>query len=1056
MKEENGLRILFVEDIPADYEMAINQIRSEGIKFNSLRTETKEEYIKALTEFMPDIVISDYSLPEFDGKTALKIILEFHPNIPFIILTGSINEITAVECIKAGASNYVLKEHLERLSLAIKDALEKNLINETKEKALQALKESEEKYRLLLENSGIGICVFNLDGTIQLLNQKALQNLGGKAEDYIGKTLIEVFGEEAGSVYLKRIHDTAKSEKSIEYEDFVVTASGSYWFLSNFTRITDSDGKIIGIQVLSHDITERKRVEEQLLLDHEIISSIYDGVNVVRCSDGIILFVNHRFENMFGYKQGELIGKHISIVNAPTEKNPQEIAKEIIDELNENNVWRNEILNIKKDGSTFWCDASITKMTLERSDYGDVWISVHSDISERKRNEEILNQTVYELKSLYDNLDEAIFSFDVINNKMLQVSASHKAIWGYPPEEFYKNPLLWYELIIAEDKPIIDSGYPVLASGKSIQHEVRIKRDGQIRWLEAKIKPTLNTNGALVHIDGIASDITERKNSEELLLSSQQITEGILNSIPVRVFWKDMNLVYLGCNKAFANDSGFDDPKDIIGKDDYQMGWNEQAEIYRFDDRLVIDSGKAKMNIEEPQTTPDGNIITLLTSKMPLKNSKGKINGLLGTYLDITDRKQAEIELIKAKEKAEESDKLKTAFLCNMSHEIRTPMNAIVGFSSFLKDPELSDEDKEQYCEIIEISANNLMNIIEDILSISKIDSGILTLKLEEINIKHFIELLCNEYKLKNKNELIEIKCTLGNDGKDIILNTDDNRLRQVLNNLINNALKFTKKGIIEIGYKLVQSSELGGQGQQNDVRSQQSTVHNKSQNPKLRTQNCIEFYVKDTGIGISEKNREIIFERFRQVENSSTRNYGGTGLGLAISKRIVETMGGNIWVESEPCKGSTFIFTLPYLPLKKESEIIAGKISKKEIIPDLSNVTILLAEDDEFNFKLFEIILNKTKAKLIRAVDGPQCIELFKQNKDIDIVLMDIQMPGMDGLEVTRILKKLRKDVPVIAQTAYAMENDRSRCLEAGCDDIITKPINTTKLLSLIEKYIR
>ena len=335
---------------------------------------------------------------------------------------------------------------------------------------------------------------------------------------------------------------------------------------------------------------------------------------------------------------------------------------------------------------------------------------------------------------------------------------------------------------------------------------------------------------------------------------------------------------------------------------------------------------------------------------------QGVLTGAVISFTDITERKKVETELLQSKEHAEESDRLKSAFLANMSHEIRTPMNAIVGFSTYLKDPEITQEEKEQYCDIIQTNSNSLLNIIEDILEISKIETSAVKLKMEETNINDFLLLLYNEYSLKNINKEVEIKYLTDNSEKDFSISTDNKRLRQVFTNLINNALKFTKRGSVEFGYRLVHSPQT------TDHSSSNKKLKPETQNSEPETQNYIEFYVRDTGIGIADKHKEMIFESFRQVEDFSTRNYGGTGLGLAISKKIVEAMGGEIRIESEQGIGSTFIFIVPYKSLKKKKLIPI--IDKGNMIPDLSNIKILVAEDDEYNFKLFTIILRKTKSE--------------------------------------------------------------------------------------------
>ncbi|NOX48155.1 MAG: response regulator [Chlorobi bacterium] len=389
-------------------------------------------------------------------------------------------------------------------------------------------------------------------------------------------------------------------------------------------------------------------------------------------------------------------------------------------------------------------------------------------------------------------------------------------------------------------------------------------------------------------------------------------------------------------------------------------------------------------------------------------------------------------ELVIAKEKAEESDRLKTAFLANMSHEIRTPLNAIMGFSGLLS-PKLDEEVSNNYIHIINNSGLQLLNIINDIIDIAKIEAGQINIEVSECRVNSFLkELLTskNQKLIEEKTDSKEIKLIIDNGDENFTLQTDPTRLKQVMTNLVNNAIKFTERGKIEFGYYLP--------GNTNNDKAHE---------------NEILFFVKDTGIGINKNEQEFIFERFRQVENSLTKRYGGTGLGLAISKSLVEKLGGRIWVESEEGKGSEFYFTVPFVEQKGTNPV---STDKKTGLGIKEGITILIAEDEPSNFHILEILLNKTKSKLIWARNGQEAIDLFKENKDnIDIVLMDIQMPIKNGLAATREIKEAKNDVPILAQTAYALAGDRERFLKAGCDDYISKPIEKELLFEKIGRLM-
>ena len=415
-------------------------------------------------------------------------------------------------------------------------------------------------------------------------------------------------------------------------------------------------------------------------------------------------------------------------------------------------------------------------------------------------------------------------------------------------------------------------------------------------------------------------------------------------------------------------------------------------------------------------------------------NADGEVASLVGMGRDITDQKILEDKLLKsqlelkrqneeleaAKKKAEESDRLKSAFLANMSHEIRTPMNGIIGFANLLVNPELSESKRQFYFEILKNSCNQLLNVINDIIDISKIETGQVTLSESSLNLNDLIKNLSDFFLPLAAENGIKLKTSVPAVESFFVL-SDETKLNQVLNNLINNALKFTEAGEIEFGYSL--------------------------------KGNLIEFFVKDTGIGIKEEYITVIFERFRQADMTYSKNNGGTGLGLAISKAYAELFGGKIWVESEYGKGSVFYFTIPY----KDSNLnrIENKSGCIFEIPDLSGKVILISEDENINYICLFELLKKTGAIIVRAENGQAAIDYCENNKNIDMILMDIKMPVLNGLEATKLIKGRRPSIPIIAVTAYALSDERQKCLETGCDDYISKPVIREELLKIIKKYI-
>jgi len=376
-------------------------------------------------------------------------------------------------------------------------------------------------------------------------------------------------------------------------------------------------------------------------------------------------------------------------------------------------------------------------------------------------------------------------------------------------------------------------------------------------------------------------------------------------------------------------------------------------------------------------------------------------------------------ELVLAKEKAEKADKLKTAFLSNMSHEIRTPMNVIIGMSQLIKRKSLNKEKHDEYINTIIGKGNLLLNIINDIIDVAKIEANELTINQNECEIKSLI----NEIYLAFENNLkpnVKLNIDIPNEIDNLIILTDSLRLNQVLINLVENSRKFTNNGTITIGCYL--------------------------------NKNNIQFYVKDTGIGMPKDKLDIIFNRFRQIQETNTKEYAGAGLGLTISKKIVELLGGQISVKSELNIGSEFSFSIPLKKVNRELNITKKDI---EFEKNWSNKTIILAEDEEFNYIVLKELLEETQINIIRAINGKEVLDILEKNQKINLILLDIQMPIMSGYEVCPILKNKYKEIPVIAQTAYVMSEDEKHLLELGCNDIITKPIDFDEILEMINNNL-
>jgi signal transduction histidine kinase len=394
------------------------------------------------------------------------------------------------------------------------------------------------------------------------------------------------------------------------------------------------------------------------------------------------------------------------------------------------------------------------------------------------------------------------------------------------------------------------------------------------------------------------------------------------------------------------------------------------------------------------------------------------------------------LELKIAKEKAEESDRLKTSFLENMSHEIRTPMNAIMGFASLLNDIDLNALTKAKYISRISKNCHSLLKLIDDIFDMSRLQTEQLSIIKERFSVNTvLLSLFKTLNEEKQELELNQIELDLVIPESDYQLYTDELRFRQIVTKLIGNALKYTEKGKIEFGYKPLYKSDFE------------------------KEPSSLQFHVSDTGIGIPPSKLEFIFARFSKIETDKTKLYRGAGLGLFIAKNLIDMMGGQIWVQSKVKEGSTFTFTLPYFETGDQKNIIPKKLKpterKKIQTYDWRNKTILIAEDEHNNFIFLNEIIKRTGAKIIEAKNGLQAVSAVENNPEISLVLMDLLMPEMDGYAATLQIKKMRPSLPVIAQTAYAMLKEKEKSLESGCDGYISKPFDPPDLLELMNNFI-
>ena len=633
-------------------------------------------------------------------------------------------------------------------------------------------------------------------------------------------------------------------------------------------------------------IIERELIEKALQESEKKYRLLIDTANesVIVAQDGLFRFVNPMTLRLLGVdSEQELIDRpfpefiHPDDRSMVVENYRRRIANEALPP-------RYDFRFVARDGTVKWVEINATLIEWQGK---PATLNFLTDITKHKRVEEALEESRARNELAIQSAQMGSWVLDTVENKR-DFDAQTCHLLGIDHAIFKGSPDEFFRVVHPNDRSAVRA-----ALTRSIERDAHyesayraILPDGSIRHIVARGRVIRDQNRRPLKLIGIIWDDTERKQVEETLRASHQILNGIINAIPVRVFWKDKDLVYLGCNAIFARDAGFADPKDVVGKDDYQMGWRDQAELYRADDRQVIENGRPKLLIEEPQTTPDGNTIVLLTSKIPLRSSEGEIIGVLGTYMDITERKRMESELrrsrdeleLRVKERTQELTRKNTEmerFIYTVSHDLRTPLISVSGLLGFIKeDSEKGDLDLMQAdLRIANEAVTKMDRLLLETLELSRI--GRVVSPLEDVPFVEIVEdaLRQTSEKIRSKGFKVSIAQNLP------VVHVDRMRITEVLVNLIENSIKYMGLQTdpeIEIGQRIDGMDRI--------------------------------FFVRDNGIGIDPSQHDKVFELFYKVNNGGE----GTGAGLAIVKRIIEVHGGRIWIESELGKGCTVCFTLP------------------------------------------------------------------------------------------------------------------------------------------------
>ena len=879
---------------------------------------------------------------------------------------------------------------------------------------------------ILIKSSSDYICLLNFNAHVLILNEafhnKIKPQLSKELE--IGMDFVTSLKEPFNEKWRNCINEAMKKgtfifEESFEDQEKIIPVKFQLELISDKSNNQ-------GVVILGYDLIEDKeRIGH--LMDRDIafkaLTENLKSAVFTFNSEGYFIYANPSTERITGYSAEELEQMYFfDIVHPDYRETVKQRGMNRLQGSDEMPTYEFKI--VCKDQSEKWIEITNTRVNLRNQ---SVVLGTAIDITERKRAEEQLKIEQAYFEKLFENSPEAIV---ITSNEGIieHINQEFTRLFGYTKEEAIGKAV---DDLISTKEQYKEATYKTqtIARGERISAEtVRKHKDGYLINVSILGAP-IEVEGEQQAVYGIYRDISERIRTQEALKESKTQLQYVLNNTKDIIFQVDLTGNFIFINKAAEKMTGYDQDE-ILNKSFYDLVAPEYHKLIeervkkRVAKEALTDSFKFEII-----TKTNTRVWVELTTNSVIKHDE--VVGIQGVARDVSERMEFEEHLKRAKEKAEEADHLKSAFLANMSHEIRTPMNAILGFSNLLNNPAITNEQQEEYIEIINSRGNQLLQVINDIIDLSKIDSNQLSIEEKEFKLNDFLEEIHSSFAQSIKEEYkkpIELKLEKGeNDDKSLVL-LDKTRLEQVLSYLLTNAVKYTEEGTITFGYEIEQNAE----------------------------EQQLKFFISDTGVGIPEEKQDVIFERFRQSDDSKTREYGGTGLGLSISKGLVEMMGGAIWLNSVPSEGTTFYFTLPYKTNEEKEYSQEQNKNKQYMSYDWSGKTILIVEDDPLSSKFLEAILEDTGADILLAKDGKEAIDITKEHENLDMILMDIQLPGMNGNEATKEIRKIRTNMPVIAQTAHAMPEDKRKSLEAGCDDYITKPINMDLLLDKIETVFK
>jgi PAS domain S-box-containing protein len=817
-----------------------------------------------------------------------------------------------------------------------------------------------------------------------------------------------------------------------------------------------------GLSVYFQNINERKRAEEALReSEGRLQAAMYgsdDGIWDWDYPSGNVFF-SDRWQEMLGYTPGEVPGHISTWENLVHPDDMPHVQESLIAHLEgRSEVYSNEHRCRMKDGSWKWILDRGRVFSRDEAGQPLRVVGTHSDISERKAIEAALRESEARYRRLTENARDLIYRIRLLPTRGFEyVSPASTEMIGYTPEDHYSDPDLAWKLVYPEDLSKLEA---IARGDVPIDEPLELRwigRDGSVVWVEQQNVPIYDEAGTMVAIEGIARDITDRRQMEAALRESERLLQNVVDHLPVSVFVKDTGRRHVLVNQYYERLLGL--PREqLIGQTDedvyrymeQQNAFSSEAEQQSAQRAVALwlEQGQHVLTTGELMETEDavrlgGKMQHYLSIKFPLYDVRGAAIGYGSISTDITERKRAEVVLQRAKEDAEAANYAKSTFLANMSHELRTPLNAIMGFTQLLEGDTRLPEDVRQNLGIVSHSGEHLLALINDILEMSKIEAGRTSLHEHSFDLHGLLHDIVNMFRLRATDYGLQLLMEQAPNVPPYI-EADEKKLRQVLLNLLSNALKFTHEGGVTLRVALLDE----------EVAALEDSLSDTARAPEAR---LLRLEVEDTGIGIEAEHLEHIFDSFTQAPGQNQQKEG-TGLGLTISRHFVHLMGGTLTVQSEANKGSRFTLTIPVVPVAETTHHTRTPRQRKVvgIAPGQPTYRILVTEDRLESRVLLIQLLQPLGFELREAVNGQEAIEIF-EHWEPHLIFMDMRMPVMDGYEATRYIRSSDhgQAVAIVALTASAFEADRNLILSAGCNAFIRKPFRTQEIFDILHSLL-